>query len=31
VLRFEALSQERLDEISNLVITKLKEFGEIKI
>jgi phosphomannomutase / phosphoglucomutase len=31
VLRFEALSQERLDEISDLVISKLKEFGEIKI
>ncbi len=31
VLRFEARSQERLDEISNIVISKLKEFGQIKI
>lgn len=31
VLRFEARSQERLDEISDIVISKLKEFGDIKI
>jgi phosphomannomutase/phosphoglucomutase len=31
VLRFEALSQDRLEAISELVISKLKEFGEIKI
>ena len=31
VLRFEARSQERLDEISDIVISKLKEFGEINI
>jgi len=31
VLRFEARSQKRLEEIQNLVINKLKEFGNIKI
>jgi phosphomannomutase/phosphoglucomutase len=31
VLRFEARSPERLDEIKNLVIGKLKEFGEVQI
>lgn len=31
VLRFEARSQERLDEISDLIISKLREFGDIKI
>jgi phosphomannomutase/phosphoglucomutase len=31
VLRFEARSEERLEEIKHLVITKLKEFGNIKI
>ena len=31
VLRFEAKTPERLEEIKNLVINKLKEFGEIKI
>ena len=31
VLRFEARTPERLEEIKNLVINKLKEFGEIKI
>jgi len=31
VLRFEAQSEERLEEIKTLVISKLKEFGEIRI
>lgn len=31
VLRFEARTSERLEELKNLVIGKLKEFGEIKI
>jgi phosphomannomutase/phosphoglucomutase len=31
VLRFEARTQERLEEIQQLVIGKLKEFGDIKI
>jgi len=31
VLRFEARSQKRLEEIQSLVINKLKEFGDIKI
>ena len=31
VLRFEAKTEERLQEIKKLVIDKLKEFGEIKI
>ncbi|TFG97673.1 MAG: phosphomannomutase/phosphoglucomutase, partial [Calditrichales bacterium] len=31
VLRFEARSQERLEEIKSLVINKLKEFGEFSI
>jgi phosphomannomutase/phosphoglucomutase len=31
VVRFEARSQQRLEEIQNLVITKLKEFGDIKL
>jgi phosphomannomutase/phosphoglucomutase len=31
VLRFEAKTQERLEEHKNYVINKLKEFGEIKI
>ena len=31
VIRFEAKTPQRLDEIKNLVISKLKEFGEIKI
>ncbi len=31
VLRFEAKTPERLEEIKNLVINKLKEFGDIKI
>jgi phosphomannomutase/phosphoglucomutase len=31
VLRFEARSTERLEEIQNLVVSKLKEFGDIKI
>ncbi len=31
VTRFEAKSEERLEEIKNLVLNKLKEFGEIKI
>jgi phosphomannomutase/phosphoglucomutase len=31
VLRFEARTKERLEEIQNLVVEKLKEFGEIKI
>ncbi len=31
VLRFEARTQKRLDEIQSLVVNKLKEFGEIKI
>ena len=31
VTRFEAKSQERLDEIKALVLDKLSEFGEIKI
>ncbi len=31
VLRFEARTPERLEEIKNLVIGKLKEFGNIKI
>jgi phosphomannomutase/phosphoglucomutase len=31
VLRFEARTPERRDEIQNLVVSKLKEFGEIKI
>lgn len=31
VIRFEAKTPERLEEIKNLVITKLKEFGEIKV
>lgn len=31
VLRFEAKTQKRLEEIKNLVLHKLKEFGNIKI
>ncbi len=31
VLRFEAKTSERLEEIKNLVIDKLREFGDIKI
>lgn len=31
VLRFEARTQERLEEIQHLVVEKLKEFGDIKI
>ena len=31
VLRFEAQTSQRLNEIKGLVISKLKEFGEIKI
>lgn len=31
VLRFEAKTEKRLQEIKELVITKLKEFGELKI
>lgn len=31
VIRFEAKTPERLEEIKNLVINKLKEFGEIKV
>lgn len=31
VLRFEARNPERLEELKKLVVTKLKEFGEIKI
>ncbi len=31
VLRFEARTPERLEEIKNLVVNKLKEFGEIKL
>jgi len=31
VLRFEARTQERLEEIQKLVVNRLKEFGEIKI
>jgi phosphomannomutase/phosphoglucomutase len=31
VLRFEANTPKRLDEIKNLVVSKLKEFGEITI
>ncbi|MFQ5584168.1 MAG: phosphomannomutase, partial [Calditrichia bacterium] len=31
VVRFEARTPERLEEIKNLVINKLKEFGEIKL
>ncbi len=31
VLRFEARTPERLEEIKNMVINKLKEFGEIKL
>ena len=31
VLRFEARTQERLDEIQSLVVNKLKEFGDIEI
>ncbi len=31
VLRFEAQTQERLDEIQSLVVNKLKEFGKIEI
>lgn len=31
VIRFEARTPERLEEIKNLVVTKLKEFGKIKI
>ncbi|HFE64998.1 MAG TPA: phosphomannomutase, partial [Caldithrix sp.] len=31
VLRFEAETPERLEEIKDLVINKLKEFGEIRI
>ena len=31
VLRFEARTPERLEEIRNLVVGKLKEFGEIKV
>lgn len=31
VIRFEARTQERLDEIQNLVVSKLKEFGDVKI
>jgi phosphomannomutase/phosphoglucomutase len=30
VLRFEARSEERLDEIKDLVINKLKEFGDVQ-
>jgi len=30
VMRFEARTPERLEEIKNLVINKLKEFGEIR-
>ncbi len=31
VIRFEARTPERLDEIQNLVVSKLKEFGDVKI
>jgi len=31
VLRFEAKSKDRLEEIKNEIVNKLKEFGEIKI
>ncbi len=31
VLRFEARTPERLEEIKNMVVSKLKEFGEIKL
>jgi phosphomannomutase/phosphoglucomutase len=31
VLRFEAKTEARLEEIQNLVVNKLKEFGEVKI
>jgi phosphomannomutase/phosphoglucomutase len=31
VLRFEAKTLERLEEIQNLVVNKLREFGDIKI
>jgi phosphomannomutase/phosphoglucomutase len=31
VIRFEAKTPQRLDEIKNLVVNKLKEFGEIEI
>ncbi len=31
VLRFEARTPERLEEIQNMVVSKLKEFGEIKL
>ncbi len=31
VMRFEARTEERLEEIKNMVINKLKEFGEIKL
>ena len=31
VIRFEAKTPQRLDEIKNLVVSKLKEFGDIKI
>jgi len=31
VLRFEAKTPERLEEIKNLVLNKLKEFGDIKL
>ena len=31
VLRFEAKTAERLEEIQNLVVNKLREFGDIKI
>jgi len=31
VLRFEAKTKERLEEIKNLVVSKLKEFGDITV
>jgi phosphomannomutase/phosphoglucomutase len=31
VLRFEARTSERLEEIKSLVVGKLKEFGDVKI
>ncbi|MEJ2537200.1 MAG: phosphomannomutase/phosphoglucomutase [Calditrichia bacterium] len=31
VLRFEAKTEKRLEEIKNLVLNKLKEFGDVKI
>lgn len=31
VVRFEARTQQRLEEIQNLVISKLKDFGDIKL